>query len=78
MLAFLNVLNLTKLDPMQSLPFLAEHINKKYSKTNNKKQQQQQTALLKPGNESLRYNREEMNLYKFFFSIDFNYFLLFV
>ena len=47
---------------MQSLPFLAEHINKKYSKTNTKKQQQQQTTLLKPGNESLRYNREEMNL----------------
>lgn len=46
---------------MQSLPFLSDHIMKKYRK-DTKKQNQQQQNLLKPGNESVRYNREDMNL----------------
>jgi hypothetical protein len=50
-----------QLDPIQSLPFLSEQIMKKYRKES-KKQQQQQNNLIKPGNESLRTNREEMNL----------------
>lgn len=48
---------------MQSLPFLSDHIMKKYRKESTKKQnQQQQNNLVKPGNESVRSNREEMNL----------------
>lgn len=49
---------------MQSLPFLSDHIMKKYKKdTGNKKQSQlSQNSLIKPGNESVRLNREEMNL----------------
>ncbi|CAF1006447.1 unnamed protein product [Brachionus calyciflorus] len=51
-----------QLDPMQSLPFLLDHIKKKYRKDTGKKQnQQQQQSLVKPGNESIRFNREEMN-----------------
>jgi hypothetical protein len=47
---------------MQSLPFLSESITKKYRKENKKQQQQQQNVLVKPGHESLRSNREDMNL----------------
>jgi hypothetical protein len=47
---------------MQSLPFLSESTMKKYRKENKKQQQQQQNVLVKPGNESLRSNREEMLL----------------
>ena len=48
---------------MNALPYLSEQINKKYKKDNAKKQQQtQQNMLLKPGYESIRGNREDMNL----------------
>lgn len=51
-----------QLDPMQSLPFLLDHLKKKHRKDNKKQNQQQQTNLVKPGSESVRFNREEMNL----------------
>ncbi len=50
------------MDTLQSLPFLADHITKKYKKDNKKNPQQQISNLLKPGHESTRYNREDMNL----------------
>lgn len=52
------------MDQSKALPFLSEHLMKKYKKDNNKKQQQNhpQNTLMKPGNESARVNREDMNL----------------
>lgn len=47
----------------KALPFLSEHLMKKYKKENKKQQQNQtQNNLVKPGHESVRTNREDMNL----------------
>ena len=61
----LNYLNETfQLEQTKSLPFLSEHLMKKYKKDTKKQQQQNQAqnSLIKPGNESVRVNREDMNL----------------
>jgi hypothetical protein len=51
-----------KLDPMMSLPFLTDHIMRKYNKIKENKKNVQ-SDLVKPGAESVRHNREEMTLY---------------
>ena len=44
---------------MQCLPFISENLLKKQKSKDTKKAKQQQ-SLPKPGNESIRSNREEM------------------
>lgn len=47
---------------MNSLPFLTDHIMRKYNKIKESKKNLAQNDLIKPGSESVRHNREEMAL----------------
>jgi NCK-associated protein 1 len=52
------------LEQTKALPFLSEQLMKKCKKDNKKQQQQNQSheKPIKPGNESVRVNREDTNL----------------